>query len=89
MCSPRFYAPPVAQLSKKQTISSSVPRLTSRLALGSHHSEYGIPSTHSTNRVSMALFLGAHVHGLHLAGSLWTATLATWVTVLHRMSYQL
>jgi len=43
VCSPRPYAPPVTRLSKEQTISSSVPRLISRLAIGSHHLEYGFP----------------------------------------------
>jgi len=81
-CSPRPYAPPVTRLSKKQAISSSVPRLISSLAIGSHHLEYGLPSTHSTNCMSMALFLGAHVHDLHRAGSLSTAALATWVAGL-------
>jgi len=66
VCSPRPYAPPVTRLSKEQSISSSVPRLISRLAVGNHHLEYGFPSTHSANSVSMALFLGAHVHDLHL-----------------------
>ena len=82
MCSPRPYAPPVARLSKGQTISLSVPRLISRLAIGSYHLEYRFPSTHSTNCVSMALFLDAHLHDVHRAGSLSTATLAIWVVVL-------
>jgi len=43
VCSPRPYAPPVTRLSKEQTISSSVPRLISRLAIGSHHFEYSFP----------------------------------------------
>ncbi|KAI0253432.1 hypothetical protein BJV78DRAFT_1302210 [Lactifluus subvellereus] len=53
-----------------------------RLTIGSHHLEYGFPSTHSTNCMSMALFLGAHVHDLHHAGSISTAAFATWITVL-------
>jgi len=53
-----------------------------RLSVGSHHLEYGLPSTHSTNCMSMALFLGSHVYDLHRAGSLSTAALATWFTVL-------
>jgi len=32
--------------------------------------------------MSMALFLGAHIHDLHRAGSLSTMTFATWVAVL-------
>ena len=80
--SPRPYAPLVTRLSKEQSISSSVPRLISRLAVGNHHLEYGFPSTHSANCVSMALFLGAHLHDLHRVGSLSTGALATWDIVL-------
>lgn len=32
--------------------------------MGSHHLEYGFPSTHSTNSVSIALFLFSHVYEL-------------------------
>ncbi|KIM45566.1 hypothetical protein M413DRAFT_430272 [Hebeloma cylindrosporum] len=35
-----------------------------RLTIGSHHLEYGFPSTHSTNGVSIALFFFAHIHRL-------------------------
>ncbi|THH18859.1 hypothetical protein EW146_g2215 [Bondarzewia mesenterica] len=35
-----------------------------RLTIGLHHLEYGFPSTHTTNGVSMALFLLAHAHSL-------------------------
>ncbi|KAF8880461.1 PAP2 superfamily-domain-containing protein [Gymnopilus junonius] len=35
-----------------------------RLTIGSHHLEYGFPSTHSTNSVSIALFFFAEVHRL-------------------------
>ncbi|KAF8156625.1 PAP2 superfamily-domain-containing protein [Crassisporium funariophilum] len=35
-----------------------------RLTIGSHHLEYGFPSTHSTNSVSIALFFFSHVHRL-------------------------
>lgn len=35
-----------------------------RLSIGSHHLEYGLPSTHSTNSVSIALFLFAIVYQL-------------------------
>ncbi|KAH9164559.1 hypothetical protein EDB89DRAFT_409135 [Lactarius sanguifluus] len=52
-----------------------------RLTVGNHHLEYGLPSTHSTNSTSMALFLGAHVHDLHRLGSLSTTAFATWVVV--------
>jgi membrane-associated phospholipid phosphatase len=53
-----------------------------RLTVGSHHLEYGLPSTHSTNCMSMALFLGAHVYDLHRAGSISTISFATWVVFL-------
>ncbi|KAF8869396.1 PAP2 superfamily-domain-containing protein [Infundibulicybe gibba] len=35
-----------------------------RLTMGSHHLEYGFPSTHSTNSVSIALLLFSYVHSL-------------------------
>ncbi|KAJ3556621.1 hypothetical protein NP233_g11939 [Leucocoprinus birnbaumii] len=35
-----------------------------RLTMGSHHLEYGFPSTHSTNSVSIALFLFAQAYDL-------------------------
>ncbi|KAF9237778.1 PAP2 superfamily-domain-containing protein [Melanogaster broomeanus] len=34
----------------------------SRLTFGDHHLEYGFPSTHSTNSVSIALFIFSQVH---------------------------
>ncbi|CDO71138.1 hypothetical protein BN946_scf184845.g8 [Trametes cinnabarina] len=37
----------------------------SRLTLGSHHLEYGFPSTHSTNSVSIALFIYTLVQRLY------------------------
>ena len=43
------------------------PRLIPPLAIGSHHLEYGFPSTHSTNSVSIALFIFTHVYRLHAA----------------------
>ncbi|KAE9407611.1 hypothetical protein BT96DRAFT_809540 [Gymnopus androsaceus JB14] len=33
-----------------------------RLTLGNHHLEYGFPSTHSTNSVSIALFFWGYLH---------------------------
>ncbi|KAL1941837.1 hypothetical protein VTO73DRAFT_6837 [Trametes versicolor] len=36
-----------------------------RLTLGNHHLEYGFPSTHSTNSVSIALFFFSLVQRLH------------------------
>ncbi|KAJ3714383.1 hypothetical protein C8R42DRAFT_241427 [Lentinula raphanica] len=35
-----------------------------RLTIGTHHLEYGFPSTHSTNSVSIALFFWGYVHTL-------------------------
>ncbi|KAJ7512357.1 sphingosine-1-phosphate phosphatase [Mycena galericulata] len=35
-----------------------------RLTIGTHHLEYGMPSTHSANSVSLALFFFAHIHEL-------------------------
>ncbi|KAH9021637.1 hypothetical protein EDB84DRAFT_1274894, partial [Lactarius hengduanensis] len=46
-----------------------------------HHLEYGLPSTHSTNSTSIALFLGTHVYDLHRLG-ISTTDFATWVVVL-------
>ncbi|KAG6379508.1 PAP2 superfamily-domain-containing protein [Boletus reticuloceps] len=36
-----------------------------RLTIGTHHLEYGFPSTHSTNGVSMALFIFGHVRSAY------------------------
>lgn len=35
------------------------------IAIGTHHLEYGFPSTHSTNSVSMALFVFGQVHSAY------------------------
>ncbi|KAJ6469356.1 sphingosine-1-phosphate phosphatase [Mycena sanguinolenta] len=35
-----------------------------RLTMGTHHLEYGMPSTHCANAVSLALFFWAHIHEL-------------------------
>ncbi|KAJ6627628.1 hypothetical protein B0H10DRAFT_2210141 [Mycena sp. CBHHK59/15] len=35
-----------------------------RLTIGNHHLEYGMPSTHCANSVSLALFFFAHIHEL-------------------------
>ncbi|KAL0957978.1 hypothetical protein HGRIS_000155 [Hohenbuehelia grisea] len=40
-----------------------------RLTIGSHHLEYGFPSTHSTNSVSIALFFFALVHHPHTSAT--------------------
>lgn len=36
-----------------------------RLTLGTHHLEYGFPSTHSTNSISMALYFFTVIHRLY------------------------
>ena len=38
-----------------------------RSAFSSHHLEYGFPSTHSTNSISIALFLYSYVHRLYFS----------------------
>jgi len=38
-----------------------------RLTISTHHLEYGFPSTHSTNAVSIALFVFSHVHAAYTA----------------------
>ncbi|KAF9446990.1 hypothetical protein P691DRAFT_707521 [Macrolepiota fuliginosa MF-IS2] len=45
-----------------------------RLTMGSHHLEYGFPSTHSTNSVSIALFLFSHVYELAYPSSVTAST---------------
>ncbi len=43
-------------------------------AMGSHHLEYGFPSTHSTNSVSIALFILSHIRAAFLDGSISSST---------------
>ncbi|KAI0317450.1 hypothetical protein OF83DRAFT_1058645 [Amylostereum chailletii] len=45
-----------------------------RLTIGSHHLEYGFPSTHSTNSTSMALFLLSNAYTLLSAGTISNTT---------------
>ncbi|KAJ4466322.1 sphingosine-1-phosphate phosphatase [Lentinula aciculospora] len=47
-----------------------------RLTIGNHHLEYGFPSTHSTNSVSIALFFWGYVHTLFSEDNIvyWTYT---------------
>ena len=57
--------------------TNDLPPLTvvgSFLVFGSHHLEYGFPSTHTTNGVSIALFLYSHVHRLHFSESSISST---------------
>ena len=63
-CSPRPFAPPVTRLSALISISPVSYLLTLHAAIGLHHLEYGFPSTHSTNSVSIALFFFAQVYDL-------------------------
>ncbi|KAG6845005.1 hypothetical protein H0H87_001777 [Tephrocybe sp. NHM501043] len=54
-----------------------------RLTIGSHHLEYGFPSTHSTNSVSIALFFFGHVH--HLASTtepIISSDIYTYITII-------
>jgi len=77
VCSPRPYAPPVVRLSKFVEWLFSVLRLTPcSLAVGNHHLEYGLPSTHSTNCTFMVLFLVAHAYDLDCLCSLSTTAFA-------------
>jgi len=39
------------------------------LAFSSHHLEYGFPSTHTTNSISIALVIYSHVHRLYFSES--------------------
>lgn len=59
LCLPRPVSPPVARISKSHpTLWNSV--MFNSLhpqGIASHHLEYGMPSTHSANSVSTALFL--------------------------------
>ncbi|KAF9060151.1 PAP2 superfamily-domain-containing protein, partial [Rhodocollybia butyracea] len=49
-----------------------------RLTLGNHHLEYGFPSTHSTNAVSIALFFYGYVYNLYHPSLNPTATPLTY-----------
>jgi len=64
-CAPRPFAPPVTRLSK------FIPFVTwfingLLLAIGTHHLEYGFPSTHSTNSISMALFMFGYIRDSYI-----------------------
>ena len=45
--------------------------------MGNHHLEYGFPSTHSTNSISIALFFYTHVHRLAITSNNQITTLAS------------
>ncbi|GJJ10601.1 hypothetical protein Clacol_004828 [Clathrus columnatus] len=42
-----------------------------RLAMGTHHLEYGFPSTHSTNSISLTLYLHTLLYRFYTTGSLF------------------
>jgi hypothetical protein len=72
-CSPRPFAPPVTRLSEwfgstGQTLESD----SLSIAIGTHHLEYGFPSSHSTNSMSAALFIFEQVAYAFLAGKMST-----------------
>lgn len=78
VCSPRPLAPPVMRLSEylaihplSTYISNCYKELSGTdrtfVALGNHHLEYGFPSTHSTNSVSIALFFWGYLHASSLS----------------------
>lgn len=52
----------MTRLSKSFDQLSNLTYLFLPAAIGTHHLEYGFPSTHSTNSVSIALFFFAEVH---------------------------
>jgi hypothetical protein len=60
VCTPRPYSPPVVRLSKIS--SSPCPVGAHGPGMSTHHHEYGFPSSHSTNSVSIALFLGGWLY---------------------------
>lgn len=53
-----------------------------RLTIGSHHLEYGFPSTHSTNSVSIALFFFGYVHTMASSGTISPQTYAILTVIL-------
>ncbi|EGN92487.1 hypothetical protein SERLA73DRAFT_190962 [Serpula lacrymans var. lacrymans S7.3] len=48
-----------------------------RLTIGTHHLEYGFPSTHSTNSVSIALFIFSHIYHYYVSSSMSSITFYT------------
>ena len=85
ICSPRPFAPPVTRLSMTRFFFFLANDLSNfyYAAMGTHHLEYGFPSTHSTNCVSIALFFFSHLHRLAStpATSLSGATIPSITTV--------
>lgn len=53
-----------------------------RLTIGTHHLEYGFPSTHSTNSVSMALYAGSMIYKAYASNAVDTWVYYTSVAVL-------
>jgi len=68
ICSPRPFAPPVTRLSTRRFFAYEkywpLIFVQCQTAIGTHHLEYGFPSTHSMNCVSIALFFFTHLHRL-------------------------
>ncbi len=62
ICTSRFTTQSVLHSS---TCQSRANKRFDALAIGTHHLEYGFPSTHSTNSVSIALFLFSHIYSLY------------------------
>ncbi|TFK49275.1 hypothetical protein OE88DRAFT_1662718 [Heliocybe sulcata] len=50
-----------------------------RLTMGSHHLEYGFPSTHTTNSVSIALFIFTQVYRAYLNASISQTAYIMWI----------
>lgn len=68
-CAPRPLSPPVTRLSKPNlNVTTFLAKFIDRLlpAIGTHHLEYGFPSTHSTNSISMALFIFRYVRDAYI-----------------------
>ncbi|EPQ53728.1 hypothetical protein GLOTRDRAFT_63378 [Gloeophyllum trabeum ATCC 11539] len=53
-----------------------------RLTMGSHHLEYGFPSTHTTNSVSIALFIFTHVYRAYMNASMSQTAYIAWMVGL-------
>jgi len=50
-----------------------------RLTMGSHHLEYGFPSTHTTNSVSIALFVFTQVYRAYLDATISHTAYILWI----------
>lgn len=59
VCTPRPYSPPVVRLGESPDPTDEI--LAESTAMSTHAHEYGFPSSHSTNTLTIALFLGQWV----------------------------